>query len=449
MALTVAQAQDAATAIVDNYAPGAPADVRTAAVELLARTIKAGPEIAGAAFADQKVDYHNLGPALIRRCGAASMLAPWAPAPRPRHRGGIVIRDWLPWRRPREARESSGYTSAIVSAIDAAAAGGGGVATATAAVETASGLWGRALALADVTPRSSRTAAITPSFLELAGRELGRRGELVCDIDVDARGVRLFPAASSYVVIGGHRPEEWVYTLTLFGPGRTVTVYRHRAGVAHLAYGRTVERPWEGRAPWQSASLAGNLLAGVERQLAGEARGSSGYILAIPDTGDHGQDAEADGNTDPLDALRTDLAAAGGKTVLAPTTAAGYGAGPAAAPPGDYRSARFGMNPPEATVEARRDVERSILGCYGVPPILMAGSGAGSGMREGWRQLIGLTVEPLATLIGSQLSEALGVEVTLDMRRARAADVVMLARAVGSLTTAGMPLADAREVVGL
>ena len=83
MALTLQKATDAATAIVDNHAPGAPAAVRTAAVELLAKTIKAGPEIAGAAFADQKVDYHNLGPGLIRRCGAASMLAPWR---RPRGR---------------------------------------------------------------------------------------------------------------------------------------------------------------------------------------------------------------------------------------------------------------------------------------------------------------------------------------------------------------------------
>ena len=359
----------------------------------------------------------------------------------------MSLRNWFTWR-PRERRQAGdGYTSSIVSAIEAAAAGGVDVGTATAAVEIGAGLWGRALSLADVSPRSSRTAAITPEFLELAGRELGRRGELVCDIDVAGGRVHLFPASSSYVVIGGHRPDSWIYTLTLYGPGRTVTVYRHRAGVAHLAYGRTVARPWEGRAPWQSASLAGTLLAGVERQLAGEARGSSGYILAIPDTGDHGQDADAD--TDPLDSLRTDLAAAGGKTVLAPTTAAGYGAGPAAAPPGDYRSARFGMNPPESTVEARRDVERSILGCYGVPPILFAGTGAGSGMREGWRQLIGLTVEPLATLIGSQLSEALGVEVTLDMRRARAADVTMLARAVGSLTTAGMALDAARELVRL
>ena len=49
----------------------------------------------------------------------------------------------------------------------------------------------------------------------------------------------------------------------------------------------------------------------------------------------------------------------------------------------------------------------------------------------------------------AQLSEGLGVDVKLDMRRARAADVVMLARAVGSLVTAGLTPDDARAVVGI
>ena len=357
----------------------------------------------------------------------------------------MSIRDWMPWRRP-ERRES--YTQNIVSSIEAAAAGGGGVATATAAVESASGLWGRALALADVTPRSSRTAAITPSFLELAGRELGRRGELVCDIDTSAGRVELHPASHAYLT-GGHRPDDWIYTLTLPAPSRTLTVYRRREAVVHLAYGRSRYRPWEGRAPWQSATLAGSLLAGVERQLAGEAKGSSGYVMPIPDTGDAGQDADDDADTDPLEPLRRDLAAAGGGTMLAPTTAAGYGAGPAAAPPGDYRSVRFGMNPPESTIEVRRDVERSILSCYGFPPILQASTAAGAGMLQGWRLMFALTLEPLAALVSSQLSEALGTTITLDMRRARAADVVLLSRALNGLTKSGLDVAEARRIVKL
>lgn len=83
MALTEAQATAAANAIIDRYAPGAPADVKTAAKAMLASTIRHGPETSSVQFADQQVEWHNLGPALIRRCGAASMLAPWR---RPRAR---------------------------------------------------------------------------------------------------------------------------------------------------------------------------------------------------------------------------------------------------------------------------------------------------------------------------------------------------------------------------
>ena len=51
-----------------------------------------------------------------------------------------------------------------------------------------------------------------------------------------------------------------------------VTRYRPRDGVVHLQYGRDATRPWQGGAPWQTAQLSGALLAGVERQLAGEGR---------------------------------------------------------------------------------------------------------------------------------------------------------------------------------
>ena len=45
------------------------------------------------------------------------------------------------------------------------------------------GLWSRALALADVQPRSRRTAALTPSLLAMVGRALCRTSEIVFDRD--------------------------------------------------------------------------------------------------------------------------------------------------------------------------------------------------------------------------------------------------------------------------
>ena len=44
----------------------------------------------------------------------------------------------------------------------------------------------------------------------------------------------------------------------------------------------------------------------------------------------------------------------------------GYGAG--AAPQHDFKSQRFGLDVPHPVVELRRDVERSILASYGIPP---------------------------------------------------------------------------------
>ena len=209
-----------------------------------------------------------------------------------------------------------------------AAGAAGGFATAT--VEAAAGIWARALALARVEPRGRRTAALTASTLALIGRSLCRRGEVVYDLRVEGGRLRMVPASSACVVTGSADRGAWVYVCTLDGPANTQTVYRRREAVAHVQYLADPARPWLGRAPWSAAALSGRLLAGVERQLSGEAAGASGYVLPVPDVGDRGQEgADADEEEDPLTSLRRDLAAAGGKTTLAPATGAGYGTGPA------------------------------------------------------------------------------------------------------------------------
>lgn len=345
--------------------------------------------------------------------------------------------------------ETRNYTTAIVNGIESAAGGaGGGVASATAAVECASGFWARALSLATVSPMTRRTSAITPSLLAMVGRALCRSGEIVFDLDVSGGRVTMLPASAAYVVVGNGDRRTWLYSVTVDGPGSTMTVYRDRSGVAHLQYMADPIRPWLGRPPWASASLSGNLLAGIERQLAGEAGSASGYILPMPDVGDKGEGEDADGEDDPLTTLRRDLAAASGKTVIAPTTAAGFGAGPGAAPSKDFVPQRFGFNPPETAVETRRDVERSILAACGVHPSLLNHAAPGTSLREAWRQLTVGTVEPIARLVASQLSESLGVDVSLTMPPAD--DIIALrARSVAALVQATVSVADARQVVGL
>ena len=106
-----------------------------------------------------------------------------------------------PPREDRAADTDRTYTTDRVGALMASyASGPGAVATAVAAVEIAAGLWSRALALATVTPQNARTRAITPAILELAGRSLARRGQVVFDLEV-RRGRRAGPDS----VRGGDR----------------------------------------------------------------------------------------------------------------------------------------------------------------------------------------------------------------------------------------------------
>ena len=354
---------------------------------------------------------------------------------------------------PRESRsrDAGNFTERQLSAFETSASGTDAVATGVSAVETAAGFYGRDLALAEVTPRNSRTMSITPSWLMLAGRELARCGSFRCDIQVVRGNVVLVPASSAFAVQGTSDPSSWVWIITLFGPGDTITKYRTNDGVLNLTLGSSVTRPWEGCPPWKAATMSGGLLSGIERQLSGEAKSRSGYVLPVPDLGDRGQGEDADGETDPLTTLRRDLAAAEGRTMLAPSMSSGFGGGPGIAPStaNEYMARRFGANPPESLTELRRDVERSILGAYGILPSTLDPKSSGTALREARRQFHAGTVVPLAIIVETALSEALNEDVKLNMRKGKATDSATLARAIASLTSSGMDLESAIVAVGL
>ena len=351
----------------------------------------------------------------------------------------------------REYRDTRSYTSDRIAQLTASSASGpAAIATATAAIEIAAGLWGRALSQATVSPQNARTRAITPSMLELAGRALARRGEIIFDLEVDGGGdLALIPCAHVNVLSGSENPSTWIYSLQMYGPSSTRTRYRLRDGVVHLQVGTQPDRPWRGRAPWQTAQLSSAILSGVERQLSGEASGSSGYVVPMPDSGDRGQAADGDGEDDPLTTLRRDMAAAKGKTLLVPSLAGGLGAGPGVSPTTsqEYLPRRWGAAPPESLIELRRDIERSVMSCYGILPALHYERAAGTALREAGRQTHANSSVAIATLVGSQLTEALSEEVTLTLPRST--DMATLARAVGSLVTSGVDVNEARGIVGL
>ena len=128
------------------------------------------------------------------------------------------------------------------------------------------------------------------------------------------------PASSAYAVQGTSDPSSWVWVLTLFGPGDTTTRFRPNDGILNVTIGNTVTRPWEGRAPWQAASLSGKLLSGIEKQLAGESQSRNLVTCSrSPTSATEGKAQDDDGETDPLTTLRRDLAGAEGRTMLAPS----------------------------------------------------------------------------------------------------------------------------------
>ena len=119
IALTETQARPAAQTIVDNYALDAPAELRTAAVEMAELSMRDAPYDNETCFADQERSTHNLHANVIRYCGASSTAVAWR-RPRVGHRGGVGVISVAP-QRP--APETRSYTLAVVNAIESDAAG--------------------------------------------------------------------------------------------------------------------------------------------------------------------------------------------------------------------------------------------------------------------------------------------------------------------------------------
>ena len=190
----------------------------------------------------------------------------------------------LRWPWQRETRADSSYTDALVAAITPNASGQNtAFPTATAALEACAGLVGRAFASASIQGAPDHVIeAIGPDLLNLAGRALIRRGEILLAIDVWDGDLRLRPVAS-HDIDGDYA--QWVYRLNLAGPSEQITRSRVPSeGVCHVMYSADPETPWRGVGPLGVAQLAGRLSAETIAALADEASGPRGSFLPLPRT---------------------------------------------------------------------------------------------------------------------------------------------------------------------
>ena len=172
-------------------------------------------------------------------------------------------------------------------------------ATATAVVEAAAGIVGRAFAAAEVRGPGPVVEALTPSMLNIIGRTLIRKGEFAAYLDV-MDGMLTISPASDWDVTGRYDPREWRYRLNLAGPSRTMTRANVQAeSVLHVQYAADPEIPWRGVGPVQAARIAGRLTAETAQALANEASGPRDQpVLGVP---------AKDGQDSGLEDLRADI----------------------------------------------------------------------------------------------------------------------------------------------
>ena len=334
-----------------------------------------------------------------------------------------------------EHRASTGnYTDDVLAFISSSVSGQSLRGTA-AAVEVASGMWGRGLASAEVSPANGRTAALTPSFLNYLGRSLCRYGEVVAEISVRGGQVTVTPA-QTWLISGGLDRADWVYQCTFQTPSGSVVRTLLSGRVLHIQYSQSAAQPWCGQGPLGAAGLTQTLITSLETALAQEANTTAAYVLPVPDP-------------KQANALTTELRASKGGLSLVPSVASdsAWGMGQESKPGDDWISKRLGMSPPLPMVELRSRAELSILASCGVPVTIMSQSDGTAKARD-YARFLSTTLEPLGRIVSEQIGTALDVP-DLAFGFTSLEDPQVQGRLFGQLTAGGVSIAEAARVTGL
>ena len=277
------------------------------------------------------------------------------------------------------------------------------------------------------------------------GRRLATGGNYVARLDV-AGGRLVICPASSWDLTGGADPLTWRYRLTIAGPSSTESVVLGPESVLHVRHAPDGAQPWRGRSPLGIASETAAALANVERTVGDVMSGPTGSVVPMPaaldpDSEDDEDDTAAALYTSILKNLR------GGLTV-AETMMDGAG-DKANAPSGDWSIRRFGPSPADTYQPLRADIAASVFGAFGIPAELLAGGAAAAAAREAWRRYVNGTIAPIAAVVETELRRAVDPTVAINTAPLLAGDRSGAARALRSLTEAGISLPEARELLGL
>ena len=344
--------------------------------------------------------------------------------------------NFWPFSNNLETRQENGYSDVLAQALVKRAQGHSLASpSATAALEACSGLTGRAFASAEVSGPDSLARALTPGVLEMIGRSLIRRGELVLLIDTTAGRLRLIPA-EAHDISGFPDPSTWEYRVVRDGPSKTVT-HDHvpSTSVLHFKYAVDAARPWRGNSPVEVAALAGKLSAETVRALGEESSGPVGSLLGVP----------IDGEDNTVQGLKADIANARGKVALLESGDWGNAGGDAKV---DLKAERFGAETPQSLVNLADLASKEIYSACGFNSALWGGAAAAS-LREAWRLALFGVLSPMGRLVESELQAKLDDEVSLSWQELRASDLSGRARSFQSMVGAGMEVERAAGLAGL
>ena len=331
--------------------------------------------------------------------------------------------------------ERRNYTDALIaSLIQRADCESKITSAAVGALKACAGVTGRAFAGAEVAAPGAIAEALTPGFMEMAGRGMIRRGDLVFLIDTEAGMLHLLPA-EHHNVYGGPMPDTWMYDVTLRGP----TVSQHYSGipaasVVHLMYAPDPAECWRGCSPLGVAALTGKLSAEVVAALGDEVSGPRGMVFTTP----------VDGEDTTIDAFKSDVKRAAGRAAF---MEGGDWGGAASGSGMDTQAKRFGAMPPASLVSLAEMAFAEVVSAIGYNTVLW-GKGDSAAAREAWRLALFGVIAPLGKIVEAELQAKLG-DVTISWQELRASDLSGRARAFQSMVGGGMDVAQAVAVAGL
>ena len=334
-----------------------------------------------------------------------------------------------PWSKT-EVRADA--TAAVINALLANARGQDVTADGLAVVETAAGLVGRAFASVGIA--GDRYAVVTPQILELVGRSLMRRGELVLALE---DGPRLTPA-SGWTIRGRDDPREWVYRLDFAGPSGTRSAYLPSDSVIHVRVNCDPSRPWAGRAAFAVAASTAKTAAASEKSAGAEASIPAARIAPVP-AADEAQ----------REAFKAALSQ-GGMTVIQAAAQAALSGGSGQEPASRWEPAVLHPDPTEGHLKLRREAAADVLSACGIPPTLFDSRADGTARREAYRQLIFVTLAPLAAIVQAELRDKLDSPgLALSFSGLHGADLATRGRALKQLVESGVSLSEALSITGL